>query len=119
MYVYDAAGSDLEKILHYNFYHAWLCDDNEELSLIWINFLDLINLLGNYQTITPEQAQQELLTGHYVASVPYDVSSAKEIAQVELMYSNGPYDRIYVPYYKFYVNVTDAPSNASRKAWRV
>lgn len=110
MYLYDADGSDLEKILHYNFYSAQFCDnENGELFLIWLDFPDLTNPLGNYPAITPEQAQQELLAGRYVTSVPYDGFTAEDIAAVELVYRTESYDPVYVPYYKFYVDITDAP----------
>lgn len=108
--IYDAAGSDLEKILHYNFYRAEFCDDDDgNLFLIRLSFPDLTDLLGNYPIITPEQAQQELLAGRYVTSVPDDKFTAEQIAHVELVYRASTYDPIYVPYYKFYVDVTDFP----------
>lgn len=119
MHVYDAAGSDLEKILHYNFYQTEFCDnENGNLFLIWLHFPDLTNLLGNYPTITLEQAQQELLAGRYVTSVPYDVFSAEDIVHAELVYRTGTYDPIYVPYYKFYVDVTDDPEHYTAESWK-
>ena len=112
MGIYDAAGSDLEKILHYNFYRAEFCDDDDgNLFLIWLSFPDLTDLLGNYPAITPEQARQELLAGRYVTSVPYEVPADAQIARVELVYRGETYDPLYVPYYKFYVDVTDAPEH--------
>ncbi len=112
MNFYDAAGSGLEKILRYNFYPARFCDDdNGELFLIWLDFPDLTNLLGDYPAITPQQAQQELLAGRYVTSVPYDGFTAEEVAAVELVYRAESYDPVYVPYYKFYVDITDQPEH--------
>ncbi len=99
MVIYDTAGSDLEKILHYNFYQAEFRDnDDGNLFLIWLRFPDLTNLLGNYPIITPEQAQQELLAGRYVTSVPDDEFTAEQIPHMELVYRTGTYDPIYVPY---------------------
>lgn len=112
MYAYDASQSDLEKIIHYNFYQAMFCDDdNGDLFLIWLRYPDLTNLLGDYPAITPEQARQELLDGRYFTSVPYDAFSAEDVAGVELVYHTQSYAPIYVPYYKFYVDISDAPEH--------
>lgn len=117
--VYDAAGSDLEKILHYNFYPVQFCDDdNGNLFLIRLEHPNLTQLLGNYPAITKEQAQQELLAGRYVTSVPYDSFTAENIAAVELVYRTESYDKLFVPYYKFYVDVTDAPEHSTAESMK-
>lgn len=105
---YEKDADDTEKILQYNFNRVQFCNDTEgKLFLIRINRPDLTHPLGNYPIISENEARQQLLSGQYVTSVPCDSFEAQDVQKVELIYQHEPNQALYVPYYKYYVDVTE------------
>ena len=57
-------------------------------------------------------AQELLLRGDYITTVPKeyledDIVKKEFIAKVELVYRTASYDEVYMPYYRFYVELTE------------
>lgn len=105
---FDADDSDVEQIINYNFNKvSFYCDGNGGLFIARIYQPDLSNKLGEYPIISSEQAEELLLNGNYVSSVPYTVSDVEFIKKVELIYRTGEQEVYYMPYYRFYVELPE------------
>ena len=68
---------------------------------------DLSKKLGDYPIISAKQAKALLLNGNYITTVPYEVADAKYIKKVELIYRASNYDEVFMPYYRFYVELPE------------
>ena len=117
--IYDKSGDEVQQILNYNMYFARFCIydygdmyDNGDMYLIYFdNGFVSSEYMGDYPVITLDRAQEMLLEGKYVTTVPKDfikngVVSAEDIAFSELTYhcSSG-LDEYFQPYYRFYVEL--------------
>ena len=103
--LYDAAGDDLENILNYTYRFAQFYPDEEgKLSLLRIwDGLACAENIGEYPIITVDEAFQQLEQGHYITSVPYEVTDMERVGKVELVYRNARTEETFLPYYRFYV----------------
>ena len=102
-----------EQIVSYNFRSVMFAPDDEgELMVIWLeNPLCCAEYMGDYPIITAEKAQEMLLDGKFITTVPIDYATdgkitENAIAKVELIYRTGN-DACYLPYYRFYVELSD------------
>ncbi|MBQ8816649.1 MAG: hypothetical protein IJZ84_05145 [Lachnospiraceae bacterium] len=110
---FEGNGSLEEQILNYNFASLKCSPDSEgKLKYIWLgNKLESAEKIGDYPIISWEDAQSLLLNGDYITTVPVEYledGTVKEgnIAKVELIYRSGSYDKVYMPYYRFFVELT-------------
>ncbi len=105
---YDGAGSAAEQMAARDLRHAeFCCHDNGEFWLVWLNFYDLSQKVGDYPVITAEEAEELLLQGHYATSVPYELPGREYIAKVELMYRSSLSQQYFIPYYRFLVELPE------------
>ena len=101
---YCAEGDDTQKIINYNFNKIYFSpDDSGRLFFIRIDRANLSDKVGDYPIITVEKAEELLKAGKYVTSMPHTFNGNENIAKVELIYRNAPWDKYYMPYYRFYV----------------
>lgn len=115
---FDMAGSSADQILNYNFNRIEFCRSDEgKLSFIRIARPDLTRKVGNYPLISAEEAEMLLLNGNYITSVPYEMPGEDYIAKVELVYRHGKYDKYYVPYYRFYVELPEEEREHGLKSY--
>lgn len=111
--VYEGNGTIEEQILNYNF-NAVSFSPNQEGDLWIIRFGNILNSaekIGDYPLITADAAQKLLLDNHYITSVPAEYLEDGEvkkehIAKVELVYRTGNINEVFMPYYRFYVELT-------------
>lgn len=103
-----------EQILNYNFERIRFRQNWEEKlsSIDFGNQLDCAELLGRYPIISWETAQELLLNGAYVTSVPEirlhgGMVREEYIAKVELVYHHSVLDKVFMPYYRFYLELTE------------
>lgn len=106
---YDASNDIIGDILNYNLYSArFSCNDEGKL---WIIRLpadsSIYEKIGDYPIINVEQAKKLLLNGNYATSVPCEMPGEDKIVKVELIYRASKSDEVAMPYYRFYVDVTD------------
>lgn len=101
-----------EQILNYNFERiSFVADWKGKLSMIdFGNQLDCAEELGRYPIISWETAQSLLLNGDYITSVPEEYLSEgkvkeEDIAKVELIYRSGYLEKVFMPYYRFFVEL--------------
>lgn len=101
---YKDSDDIVQKIINYNFYKTrFTPNDNGELELITTDLPDLGNKIGNYPVISPDKAKELLYDGKYVTSSPTAIKKSDKTAQTELVYRFAPWEKYYIPYYRFFV----------------
>ncbi|MCI8465351.1 MAG: hypothetical protein HFI63_05790 [Lachnospiraceae bacterium] len=115
---FDMAGGSVERILHYNFNRIeFNCSEDGKLSSIWISQTNFSRKVGNYPIISAEEAKGLLLNGNYLTSVPYEAPGEEYIRKVELVYRNGIYEKYYMPYYRFYIELPEEKREHGLKSY--
>ena len=105
--IYESEGDLINKILNYNFNNvSFAFNEDDDLWSIDIDKKDITEKIGNYPIITVDQARKLLLEGSYITTAPEEFSDEKLIERVELIYRTGAYDEVFMPYYKFLVELT-------------
>lgn len=103
---FNAGGNEVEQIINYNFNRVtFACNEEGKLFIARIYHPDLSVKIGDYPTISSEQAKDLLLNGNYITTIPYEISGAEFIKKVELIYRTGEYEEYFMPYYRFYVEL--------------
>jgi len=106
---FDSSDDLVQDIINYNFNRvAFYCDDDGKLFLARIYQPDLSDKIGDYPIISVDKAEELLANGNYITSAPYKMPGIKYVKKVELIYRNIYWlDKIYMPYYKFYVELPE------------
>lgn len=111
---YDSSGDLTQQILNYNFRNiSFSPDDDGNLFIIWSgDLLTAAEKVGDYPLISAETARCLLLNGDYITTVPSEylrdgTIAEPQIAKVELVYRTGNTEELFMPYYRFYVELTD------------
>lgn len=105
---YSKTDDPVEAILNYNFRSVSFEIYMGKLNSIRMeNGLANTEYIGDYPIITADEARQLLLDGEYITSVPSDSFEAEDVEKVELIYRSVPWEEYFLPYYCFYVDITD------------
>ena len=103
---YEGAG---DPITGYSFdritFHT---DDTGGLFIIRRTERDLSGKIGDYPVISAKEAEKLLLAGDYATTVPYKLPGEKYIAKTELVYRTDPGLQVFMPYYRFLVELPEA-----------
>lgn len=106
-WVYDET-EDLEaRILNY-WFRPFSFGPNDAGNLMVIRKEDGLckaEKIGSYPLISIDEAKEKLFAGEYQTSVPEDMSWGDEITEGELVYRSGRTEKIWLPYYRFYVKL--------------
>lgn len=107
--IYDFSGDGIKDMLNFSFNEVYLAPNDEgKLMLIRINDkLSCGEKIGDYPIISPEEAKDMLLEGGYITTVPYEMPGKKYIAKLELIYRSGISENIWMPYYRFLVELPE------------
>lgn len=107
--IYDFSGDEISDMLNFSFNEIQLAPNDEgKLMLIRINDkLSCAEKIGDYPIISPEEAKDMLLDGGYITTVPYEMPGEKYIAKAELIYRSGIGENIWMPYYRFLVELPE------------
>ncbi len=107
--IYDFSGDEISDMLNFSFNEVQLAPNDEgKLMLIRINDkLSCAEKIGDYPIISPEEAKDMLLDGGYLTTVPYEMPGKKYIAKAELIYRSGIGENIWMPYYRFLVELPE------------
>ncbi|MBQ2301805.1 MAG: hypothetical protein II254_01010 [Oscillospiraceae bacterium] len=107
--IYDFSGDEINDMLNFAFNEVQLAPNDEgKLMLIRINDkLSCAEKIGDYPIISPEEAKDMLLEGGYITTVPYEMPGKKYIAKCELIYRSGISENIWMPYYRFLVELPE------------
>jgi len=103
---YENSGSLTERILGYNFNRVSFAPNDD--GVLWIidrYSTDLSQKIGDYPIITAQEARELLLQKHYITTVPEELPDEEYIASVELIYRTGRHDEVFMPYYRFLVEM--------------
>ncbi len=104
--VFENAGNLTERILNYHFNRLYFnATDLGGLGGISYIKTNLSQKIGDYPIITAEEARKLLLENHYITTVPEALPSEEYIAHVELVYRTSRRDSVFMPYYKFLVEM--------------
>lgn len=111
---YDGSGSLTQQLLNYHFDSvSFSPDDDGNLFVIWLgNRLNGAQKIGDYPLISAETARGFLLNREYLTTVPSEYLlngsiSEAQIAKTELVYRTGNTSELFMPYYRFYVELTN------------
>jgi hypothetical protein len=103
---FENSGDLTERILGYNFNRVQFTPDGDgRLWLIDRNKADLSQKIGDYPIITAAEAKQQLLEKHFITTVWEEFPGEEYVAGVELVYRQGTYDPVFMPYYHFFVEL--------------
>ena len=107
--IYDFSGDKISDMLNFAFNEVQLAPNDEgKLMLIRINDkLSCAEKIGDYPIISPDEAKDLLLEGGYITTVPYEMPGKKYIAKCELIYRSGISENIWMPYYRFLVELPE------------
>ncbi len=107
---YDGERDMTENFENYSFNRAEFAPDSDgNLYLIRIYNDAALEKIGLYPLISEEAATALLLNGQYYTSVTEDFPGEDAILKCELMFRAGSKDQILLPFYRFYVQLADAP----------
>lgn len=73
--------------------------------------------LGEYPILTPEEAQAQLLAGHFLTTAPEKVVTKDSVRRVELCYRTGGFETLYMPWYRFYVELPNSASSTGLRTF--
>lgn len=106
---YDSSGDYLSDLLNYFFSYVQMGpDDSGNLMLIRVyDYMSCAEKAGDYPIISAKEAQELLIDGGYLSTVPYEFPGEEYIAGVELVYRVGRSDNVWMPYYRFYVDLPE------------
>lgn len=105
-FAFENEGELTERILNYHFDRLYFgATDLGGLGNIRHQKTDLSNKIGDYPIITAQEAEALLLENHYLTTVPEEFPGKQYIASVELIYRTGRLDAVFMPYYKFLVEM--------------
>lgn len=108
---YDKIGDITQDIINYNFNQTEFHTHNGHISGITIYKPDLSKKIGDYPIINVDIAKKTLENGNYITSVPYEFNGFEYVKKVELRYIISYREKIYMPYYLFYVELPDENSD--------
>lgn len=118
--VYDSAGDITEQLLNFTCEYAeFIFDSDGYMTKLRIyNNLSIAEELGHYPTISSEEAKALLIDGKYYSSYMENSFPGEEyIARVELSYRTSHLEKIWVPYYKFYVELPEKEKEDGLKTY--
>lgn len=105
---YDTGDSVTEEILNYHFRQViFYCNDEGKLWMVRIFNGDLSDKAGEYPILSAAEAEELLLGGYYITTVPYEIPGKEYVAGVELVYRTGKYEEYYMPYYRFLIEIPE------------
>ena len=96
-------------MLNFSFNEIQLAPNDEgKLMLIRVNDkLSCAEKIGDYPIISPDEAKDLLIEGGYITTVPCEMPGEKYIANIELIYRSGIGENIWMPYYRFLVELPE------------
>ena len=106
LHAYKKGNTLEEQLLNYHFNTAWFQTDaaGHITSIIWTKE-NLSQKIGDYPIISPKKAKQLLFTKNYITTVPYCFGKNMPIVKTEMAYLHHSNNSIFMPYYKFFVQL--------------
>lgn len=103
---YNESSDEVQNFLNYHFNKAeFCCNGDGDLFLARKYYTDLSEVEGEYPIIDIQEAQRLLENGNYITTVPEAFTNTEYIKKVELVYRTATRNKLFIPYYKFYVEL--------------
>ncbi len=104
---FDNSGSEVDRMVNYSFKTVSFTPNSDgKLWIVRINPEINGDKLGNYPTISYEEAEKMLYEGKYLTTVmDYAVTENSVIEKAELVYRTSVEESTFLPYYKFYIDI--------------
>lgn len=114
---FDGEGNITQQILNFNFSKiTFVPDGNGELCGIGKeHILSTAEKLGDYPIITMKEAENLYREGNFITTVPEIYMPKDEIAKCELIYRTGNGEKTFMPYYRFYIELSGYKSTNQAK----
>lgn len=104
--VYDAGQGAGYAVASRSFgYAEFYISEQDQFFNIWLHEGSFVNEIGTYPIITEQQALEQLTGGVDMSSAPEPFPGEQYVRGVEIVYYTSPQRQIYMPYYKFYVEL--------------
>ena len=103
---FEGSSDPVQRLLNYHFTYVkfFFFEDGKVVSRQYQ--ADLSDILGQYPIVTAEQALDLLSSGYFITSVTQDTfPGTAYVRRTELVYRNDISETLYIPYYKFYVEL--------------
>ena len=115
LHVYEASEDPVRDLENYwlDFWNFSGGEDPGNLRLIRHWYCDRSEKLGDYPIITPAEAWQMLQDGYSITSVPVPMPDDAFPARVDLVYRNGSNSQVFMPYYRFLIELPGMPMGDS------
>lgn len=105
---YEESSDNVRSILNYHFNTVdFYCNDDGALFLARKYYTDLSDVVGEYPIIDTKEALTLLENGNYITTVPQEFEGAEHVKKVELVYRTSTTEKLFMPYYRFYVELPD------------
>ncbi len=105
---YEEGSDNIRSILNYHFNTVdFYCNDDGALFLARKYYTDLSDVVGEYPIIDTKEALTLLENGNYITTVPQEFEGAEHVKKVELVYRTNTTEKLFMPYYRFYVELPD------------
>ncbi|MCM1299034.1 MAG: hypothetical protein NC203_09370 [Firmicutes bacterium] len=115
---YDKGKTDAETIFNYSLNHSRFGVDEEgNLFVIWLDSTAGCEKLGDYPILSVKEAENELLSGNYLTSVPYDLQEGDKPVHTEITYRMDRGCDYALPYYRFLVEVPEFSGDDGTKCY--
>ena len=101
---YDGERDKIENFENYSFNYTEFTPN-----MIRIYSDMALGKIGLYPVISEEEALQLLLDGQYYTNVMEEFPGETAVERCEIVYRTGGYDKILMPFYRFYVYLENAP----------
>lgn len=103
---YKKDTDNVQNILNYHFNTVqFYCNDDGKLFLARKYYTDLGKIVGDYPIINTKEALNLLQNGNYITTVPQNFEGTEYVRKVELIYRTGTMEKLFMPYYRFYVEL--------------
>ncbi len=105
---YKESSDNMQSILNYHFNTVeFYCNDDGALFLARKYYTDLSDVVGKYPIIDTKEALTLLENGNYITTVPQEFEGVEYVKKVELVYRTSTTEKLFMPYYRFYVELPD------------
>ena len=116
--LFEGAGSPANRLVNYHFdYVTFYWNPEDAFYFSRKCHTDLSQKLGDYPVISSQEALELLKKGRYLTTVPEAFPGDGLVKKTELVYRNGTQEKVYMPYYRFYVELPSMEQEDGMKTY--
>ncbi len=108
IYIYEGGESEFDVSTNYKFDYIWFMVSEDGSITKAIKYsTDILEPVASYPIISADEAENLLLEGNFISTVPDTLPDENLIRRVELIYRNDSELEIFIPYYRFYIELPE------------